>query len=180
MTLNEHPSDLNLRFARAQARLLSATPMALLVMGDEQVHLLMGADAGPAAHARLPLGPAHLVRTCLRHTPTRSGDIEHAIDVIEDALQQVRVPVNGATLVTTDPALVQLIRRVVPAAPGGPLWATRDALEQAFQRMASVALGYPAGDQALGGTPHEAALLVLVRELMHHLGFVAITAIEDE
>ena len=64
----------------------------------------------------------------------------------------------------------------LPSAPS----ATLEEAELAFQHMASVSLGYPAGDQALGGTPHEAALLVLVRELMHHLGFVTITAIEDE
>lgn len=151
-----------------------------LRVGDEQIELFVGQGEAPQAHVSLPLGPTRLVRDCLRHTPPRASDIEHAIDVIEDALARVQGQPRGATLLTRDPALHSLIRRLashpLPSAPS----ATLEEAELAFQHMASVSLGYPAGDQALGGTPHEAALLVLVRELMHHLGFVTITAIEDE
>ncbi len=154
--------------------------MTELRVGDEQIELLVGQGGSPQAHVSLPLGPTRLVRDCLRHTPPRASDIEHAIDVIEDALAGVHGQPRGATLVTRDAVLQSLIRRLAPhPRPGAPS-ATLEEAELAFQHMASVSLGYPAGAHALFGTPHEAALLVLVRELMHHLGFVAIAAIEDE
>jgi hypothetical protein len=148
-----------------------------LRISEEQVELLIGQVAGTPIHTCLPLGPARLVRECLRHAPPRSSDIERAIDLIEDALEGVRDQPPGATLVTRDPALHDLIRRVLPRAAPEPHSATLDEVEQAFQRLAAVSLGYPAGDLALGATPGEAALLVLVRELMHHLGFTAITGL---
>jgi hypothetical protein len=154
--------------------------MTELRVGDEQIELLVGQDGGPKRRISLPLGPARLVRDCLRHAPPRASDIEHAIDVIEDALAGVHGQPRGATLVTRDAVLHSLIRRLAPHPLPSPPLANLEEAELAFQRMASVSLGYPAGDRALGGTPHEAALLVLVRELMHHLGFVTITAIEDE
>ena len=76
-----------------------------LRVGDEQIELFVGQGEAPQAHVSLPLGPTRLVRDCLRHTPPRASDIEHAIDVIEDALAGVRGQPRGATLLTRDPAL---------------------------------------------------------------------------
>ncbi|WP_342129207.1 hypothetical protein [Hydrogenophaga sp. OTU3427] len=178
MLSSDLPAEWAARFAHARAQVHGSGPLTLLWMDAQAIHLAMGHTAGAQAGISLPLAPARLGRECLRHAPPRPGEIEQAIDVIEDALARVHGHVPGATLVSDEPAIRRLLQRLAPAQPPGVPGVAVEQVEAAFQHMASVAMGYPAGPDPLGATAEEAALLILVRELMHHLKFQAIEAVQ--
>jgi hypothetical protein len=130
--------------------------------------LHLGAGAATLTRGRtvhtLPFGTRTIA--ALFHTEPPAGhEIERAIDEIEDALMRVAAPLHG-------PGALAIDAGEWLAWSGGtalPL----SAVEDRFQRLASAALGRPG---ALRGWPADtgsAAVLVIVREVMHHLRFEA-------
>ena len=109
-----------------------------------------------------------------RHTMPTPLELEHAIMAVEDEIARVALRGDAATpLVSVDAALVELAQ--VAGADGPlPLQLGVAAVENAFERLAMVAQGRPL---ATSGLPDGeagrifAARLLIVRELMHHLGF---------
>ncbi|MBX3607635.1 MAG: hypothetical protein KF788_20310 [Piscinibacter sp.] len=114
----------------------------------------------------LPIGPQQLAER-FRDPPTPT-DIEHAIDLIEDAIGGLdRGPLAGqADLETAEPLLFTLPGFEAPAAV-----LTREAVEALFQRLASRAFGARVASTDLPPGRELAAVLVILRECMHHLGF---------
>lgn len=104
-------------------------------------------------------------------------ELEQAIMAVEDEIARVALRGDAATpLVSDDAALVELAR---VAGVGGalPLRVDIAAVENAFERLAQVAQGGPRAASGLpGGEAGRAfaARLLIVRELMHHLGFATL------
>lgn len=97
--------------------------------------------------------------------------IEHAIDDVEMALMSERLAHGErGLLVTAEPLLCSL--------PGLRLTGatlTRDAVEVLFNALAAMAESGRSTAVALTTTGEAAAALLILRELMHHLGFDAIS-----
>ena len=104
-------------------------------------------------------------------------ELEQAIMAVEDEIARVALRGDASSpLVSDDAALVELARL---AGVDGPLPARVDvaAVENAFERLAQVALGGPLASSGLpGGEAGRsfAVRLLIVRELMHHLGFTTL------
>jgi hypothetical protein len=114
--------------------------------------------------------PAALVDACFRHDPPTAAELEHAIDVVEDAIMAANAPRSpGAGLTTLEPTLRRLPGLEVVGASLG-----RDAVEALFQQLASIALGMPNPGEAVVADREVAAALLITRECMHHLGFESI------
>jgi hypothetical protein len=112
----------------------------------------------------LPLGPALLREQWLRHAPPRPQELEAAIEAVEDLVMPLhRVLPAGVTL------HVESVERaaLAPLAQAR----TRDELEALFDRAAAIAQGRPASSDPELADPETVAALVLLREVMHHLGF---------
>ena len=106
-----------------------------------------------------------------------AAELEQAIMAVEDEIARVtRLGDASSPLVSDDAALVELARL---AGVDGPLPARVDvaAVENAFERLARVAQGGPSAFSGLSGGEADrsfAARLLIVRELMHHLGFATL------
>jgi len=118
----------------------------------------------------LPVGAGAIAQALFRHEPPAAGELERAIDEVEDALAASGLgQAERGWLRTAEPRLFE--RLGLPAASGR---ATRDEVEAQFQRLASIALGHPApaGAPVPGG--EDAARLLILRECLHHLGFAGL------
>ena len=117
----------------------------------------------------LEIGYRSVAETCFRHDPPTPGELELAIDAVEDALMSARASrTDAGPLVTSDD-----IRRFLPELPPDGTATTLEEVEARFQRLASVSLGHP----TLVNMPldrESAAALLILRECMHHLGFGAL------
>jgi exopolyphosphatase/pppGpp-phosphohydrolase len=123
-----------------------------------------------AMSVTLETGYRSVAETFFRHAPPTPGELELAIDAVEDALMNAQASRTVAgTLVTSDE-----VRRFLPELPPGDAAATLEEVEARFQRLASASLGHPG---ALADSPldrESAAGLLILRECMHHLGFGAL------
>lgn len=108
----------------------------------------------------LGMDPARLAA---RHWPAsspRAIDLERAIDTVEEAIENSSLRHAPRGLLALDESVLAQL----PPWHGGGLVMTRDEIEQAFSRLVA-SLPEP----ALAG--ESAAALLMLRELMHHLGY---------
>lgn len=138
----------------------------LLDIGEQQTVLQRA-----GAQERLAIGTHKTAHAHFRHFPPTAVEMELAIMTVEDELARVRLP-EGLTLYCADAQAWQ-IARLAGLEPDSGATVSREAVEQVFERVAMMALGHPA---LLVGLPEHrefAAGLLILRELLHHLGFTA-------
>lgn len=129
--------------------------------------------SGSSTDIRLPLSLAALLEAGLRHFPPSEQALEQAIALTEDALMPWIPTLRQESLEvleSSDAALVPL-----PGVLGYPPQAICeldiDEVERAFKQLADVATGMPAKHQGIPEHAGFVAALVVVRELMHHVGW---------
>ena len=129
--------------------------------------LHIGAERTTIADATLALGWQSIARDQFKHDPASPLELENAIAAVEDEVARAHKEIaKGAVLLTGD----STIREIAVAAGvprGAEMTLAREAVEQAFERLASRAPGLPRGGEF-------AATLLILRELMHHLDFASI------
>ena len=161
--------------AYARARALSGQTQALAVLHIGARATVIAWGTGPAPQAvSLAMGHERTAREHFRHDLPTPGELEVAIMAVEDELMRVhrQIP-QGLPLWSLDAQ----VRTVADAAglPPEAVRLTRDTVEHTFNRLVAVSQGRPATQEGLPLQAGFAASLLILRELMHHLGFEAIT-----
>lgn len=131
--------------------------------GPQQTALAWQEPNQPAVVLRLPLGRQTLVDQAMRRWPPHPIDLEHAIDLTEEALSALTLRPPPGRILQLAGAFVSLVPHL-----GG---ARRDDVEAAFENLAAWSAGRPAPPAGWPADPGFGATLLLLRELMHHLGF---------
>lgn len=133
-------------------------------MAETRLHI--GADATELAQREavvLRIGRSNLAAAHFRHDPPTPLEVEAAIATVEDEIARVhKLVAPGARLRTRD-TVVRDIALEIGVAPAPEMELALDAVEHAFARLPLRAMG-----------KEKAAALLILRELMHHLGFRAV------
>lgn len=148
---------------------MSSDPLTLIRFDDDRTVL----SDGGSPPVVLNVVAVHIAMRLFRHDPPTPGEIEQAIDWVEDALATtgLKQSVRG-DLVIDSPMLFGQLRL---NAVGERM--TRDQLEARFQRLASISLGHARAQDDPPTEPMAAALLLILRECMHHLGYSGLVVI---
>jgi hypothetical protein len=121
------------------------------------------------------LGVDGLVRHSIRHDPPQPIELEHAIDLTEEAV----MPLANLFASSTDLVLhgmgATLLDQGLDAGGNHRTVLTLDEVEVFFNRLAAVSLGRPATQEPLPTDARFFAALLILREFMHHLQFANIT-----
>lgn len=122
---------------------------------------------GASRHVKLNVTANTMAARLFRHDPPTPGEIEQAIDWVEDALAAtgMKQSVRGDLVIDNTVWFDRLELHAV----GERM--TRDQLEARFQRLASISLGQPRVQSDPPSDAMAAALLLILRECMHHLGY---------
>jgi exopolyphosphatase/pppGpp-phosphohydrolase len=124
---------------------------------------------------RLAVSPKRLAAEIFHHEPPTPRELEQTIDAVEDEVMRARSFAAGGGELFTSDAIV----RSFAASEGRARTLPVDAVERLFQRLASASLGDPSALQGLPSGREAAAALLILRELMHHLGFSAVTWVDE-
>jgi hypothetical protein len=143
-----------------------STPATRLQMDARRTTL----TTEPTSGVVVEIGYRGVAETFFRHEPPTPGELESAIDAVEDALMGSGARRDDAgTLVISDD-----IQRLLPKLlPDGAT--TIEEVEARFQRLASVSLGHLGAFADARVDSEAAAALLILRECMHHLGFARLT-----
>ncbi len=135
-----------------------------MATGETWLHI--GADTTQLvqeAPVVLGIGSGKLAAEHFRHDPPTPLELENASAAVEDEIARVHTRIaRGSRLYTRD-AVVRAIALAAGVAPEPEMTLALEAVEQAFARLPVRAEG-----------KERAAALLVLRELMHHLGFAAI------
>lgn len=167
--------DIDALFTRclADTGTQSSTPAAvtLIHIGDWQTTVMTGANDRATQRLDLEIGARRTSTELFRHTPPTPHELEIAINVVEDEVARARrILADGSILVASAGTLEVLTKDAgVEAATGQRL--TLEAVEALFQQLSRVSLGSAPASIAAARDPTQAAVLLILREFMHHMDF---------
>lgn len=157
--------------------------MPIRIFLEETPLRLQPDHAAPAI--TLPFDLASLLAAGLSRFPPSGAALENAIATVEDALMPHVAALRRYPLdvLQGDGSLLQDIARATgrgaPVQQG--LRLSIEEVERLFNRLADVAAGMPARTQEIPESPRFVAALLVVREILHHVGYqwLEITARND-
>lgn len=158
--------------------LFDIEPIIRLRFCGDRVLLDVARHGAPLGSSTLDAGSLQRIRAHLHHAPPTASELESATQQIEDDLMPVlrSLPDHGQ-LVTSAPEYWEV---VTVAGLGGSREVDLDTatVEGLFNRLADVAYGMPSA--RLGIPTHEsfAAILLLLREVLHHGGFRSVLVMQ--
>lgn len=156
-------------------RSLLATPW--VEIGLDETELRSRAASGIDEIESLAMGARRTSTACFKHDPPTPLELEQAIDAIEDELMRVRrAPSGSSRLATRDPAIAALAD-AAGVAPAQDRELSLELVESLFQRLVFASLAQRGAARDLPVGPEAAATLLILRELMHHRGFKAISVL---
>jgi hypothetical protein len=136
---------------------------SLLTLSAEQTRIA----AEGLLHVTVPVGPAMIVDQAFRQGQPNAAQLESAINLVEDAIMATGLQATSrGTLVADVNALHEAL-----GVMNAPAQLSLAQVEQRYQDIAMPALRFPSVP-VLDLTPQSLANLILVRECMHHLGYV--------
>ncbi|WP_066568998.1 hypothetical protein [Snodgrassella sp. CFCC 13594] len=148
---------------------LPESNLVCLDLADDVLRVMMHSLTGWQQHT-LPLGAHTLTQRFFSNNPASAYAWEMAIQTVEDAIAPMR------TLIIADAAL-WIRQSVFAALPGalrpeqGPAQLSLTVIEAAFKSLSATAEGLPM-PRNLPTESDFPARLLLLREWMHHMGFV--------
>lgn len=144
-------------------------------IGARQTTLVSGKGNEPDTTVALAIGAQKTSADHFKHRPPTPGELENAIMVVEDELARARATIADDALLLSGDVTLREVARLAGLAGRADVSVRIDAVEGLFDRLAAVSLGWPASSAGLPEDNEFAATLLILRELMHHLGFSALT-----
>lgn len=122
-----------------------------------------------------PLGVDSLVRQSLRHEPPWPIELEHAIELTEDAVMPLAAQFAGTTGLILRGLGATLIASGLKTSGITQAALTLDEVEVLFNRLVSISQGRPASQETLPTDARLFSAMLMLREFMHHLHFAQVT-----
>ena len=122
-----------------------------------------------------PLGVDSLVRQSLRHEPPRPIELEHAIELTEEAVMPLAAQFADSPGLILQGLGAALIAHSLETSGIAQTALTLDEVEALFNRLVSVSHGRPASQETLPTNARFYAAMLVLREFMHHLHFAHVT-----
>lgn len=149
--------------------------VTLLHIGELESAVAVGTTAAPQEIVPLAIGSRKTAQEFFLHTPPTPGELENAIQQVENEIGRVRGMGAGYTLyVAADAALLGEIARIA----GAEDVLSRDGVEYVFSLLAAHSLGRPGASAGIPDNAPFAATLLILREFMHHGGALSASIVE--
>lgn len=155
-------------------------PIVVLHIAEEYSFIIQGKDAvEPYNMWMFDIGAEKTAREFFKHNPPTAGEVENAIQVVEDEVMPLhRLLAPNSNLYTLDESVREIAQQTQFLESEHGMILSRTDMEHVFGRLAAIISGRPASQDVLPTTNTYAATLLILREVMHHLGFSNITVLE--
>ena len=151
--------------------------VTVLHIGRQYSLIALGKDAGKPDNLWVfEMGSEKTATDFFSLFPPTFNEVENAIMVVEEEVMPLhKLLVSGSGLYTMDAGIREIAQLTVFAEKKQGVILARSDMEQVFNRLAAIITGRPASQDILPSTNSFAATLLILREVMHHLGFRDIT-----
>jgi len=150
--------------------------IAVLHIDDEFCFIVQGTETRkPEMIWAFDIGTVRTACKFFHQFPPTPGEIENAIQVVEDEVMPLhKLLIPGSVLYSTDTSIKEIAEYAMSEDNKDELILTRDSMERVFSRLAAIITGLPASQDVLPASTEFAAALLILREVMHHLGYLDI------
>ena len=151
--------------------------ISVLHIDNEFSFMVHGTDAtNPEKVWVFDIGKVKTAREFFNRFPPTPGEIENAIQVVEDEVMPLhKLLIPGSVLYSTDASIREIAQYALFEEKLQDIILARESMELVFNRLAAIITGLPASQDVLPASNEFAATLLILREVMHHLGFKNIT-----
>ncbi len=180
INISRTPLDaLHRHFALVSRTFIHDESITLLHIGSGQTLVLTGSQHQYQT-LTLALGAEKTAGLFFSHRPPTPGEMENAIMAVEDEILAVSARIaRGSLLFTADPGICRIA--LLSGVPDQPeMLLTLDAMERTFNRLTAVIQGRPPAREGLPDDNVFAATLLILREFIHHLQFMSISAAQED
>ncbi len=164
-----------LAYSSVRRNFPEGTPITVISISPEKTHLVCGKGDTAMASISLDIGAQKTSADHFKHRPPTPGEMEIAIMIVEDEIARAPTALlAGSDLFTMDAAIREIARLAgLEDQPTMHLRITE--VERTFDRLVSVMQRQPVASAGLPDDSEFSAILLILREFMHHLGFPSIT-----
>ena len=173
----EIQDEANNTYRAIRQQIAESGPLTVLHIADEYSFIAQGTEANePEKVWVFDIGTEKTAREFFLHNPPTAGEVENAIQVVEDEVMPLhKLLAANSNLYTLDTSIGEIAQQTVFSESEQGMILARTDMEQVFNRLAAIISGRPASQDILPTTNSFAATLLILREVMHHLGFMNIT-----
>jgi exopolyphosphatase/pppGpp-phosphohydrolase len=161
--------EIDRSFAIASGIIGAANKLTLLRIGSEKTVLATGTSDLRINLFELNIGRLVTSRAFFRSEMPGPAEVEDAINFIEEELMKAKTLAESPSELITFDAEIRSIAAEAGAADETHLG--RQAMEELFTRYALISMGRPEAFDTLKMDREFFANLLILREVMHHLGF---------
>ncbi len=147
--------------------------LTLLHIGADRTTIATGTDV-----LVLTIGTEKTGREFFHHAPPTPEEVENAINVVEDEVTRAHTMTGSASILCTTDESIREIARLAGLPDQPEILLSRDTMESLFTRLAALSMGRPAVKDNLRVDASFSATLLILREVMFHLGFTFINAMQ--
>ena len=163
-----------------QQKVIENVSVTLLHIDKEYSSIAYGTySAKPDKIWAFDIGTEKTSRDFFIHNPPTPGEVENAINVVEDEVMPLHkmLPANSV-LYSIDADIREMVRYADYEENEYEMILTRTNMEQIFSRLAAIITGLPTSQDILPTSNSFASTLLILREVMHHLEFLDIKIIK--
>lgn len=155
-------------------------PITLLHISDDYTVIANGNSDEPENIWILSIGTHKTSKEYFYHNPPTASEVENAIMVVEDEVMPLRKSILPSQLITTDLIIKNIAEQSSCSIREnfGTILSIKD-MEDVFSRLAAIISGRPASLDTLPTDNIFATALLILREVMHHIGFESILISSD-
>jgi exopolyphosphatase/pppGpp-phosphohydrolase len=156
-----------------KSRISSDKALTLLHIGALRTIITTGTDV-----LVLAIGTEKTGQEFFHHAPPTPEEVENAINVVEDEVARAyKLTGKGSILCTTDTSIREIVH-LASVPDQTEMLLSREAMESLFTRLAALSMGRPTAKDDLRVDASFSATLLILREVMFHLGFTFINVMQ--
>jgi len=152
-------------------------PVTVLHIDDQYCFMVQGMDTDKPDNLWVfDIGADKTASGYFYHNPPTPGEVENAIMVVEDEVMPLhKLLIPNSQLYTQDMTVREIALLSAYKDSDQGIVLARADMEFVFNRLAAIITGRPASQDVLPSDNSFASTLLILREVMHHLGFMQIT-----
>ena len=157
-------------------------PVTVLHIGSEYTFIAQGMDSlKPDNLWMFDIGTDKTAFDFFKQFPPTPGEVENAIQVVEDEVMPLhKLLVPKSNLYTLDEKVMDIAKLSMFKESAQGIILARTDMEFVFNRLAAIISGRPSSQDVLPTTNAFVSTILILREVMHHLGFPDITVLSHE
>ena len=165
-------------FNAVTRQVMPKAPISLLCISEGQTIIISGISEADSAFIS-QIGTQSLPQRFFQSFPPTPAETENAIIEVEEEVMPIRkgLPIHSE-LYTRNSIIRDMAKLTVSEITEDKVVILRENIEHLFNRLSAIITGRPASQDILPANNEFVSALLILREVMHHLGFEKITILK--